>query len=67
MSYRSLRDFVASLESAGELVRVREPVAAADLAAYDGTEPPDGPDPWAALLGSEDPATSALARWWSPG
>lgn len=37
----------------------------ADLAAYDGVEVPDGGDPWAALLGSEDPATSALARWWA--
>ncbi len=27
MSYRSLRDFMAKLESAGELVRVREPVS----------------------------------------
>ena len=27
MSYRSLRDFVAKLEAAGELVRVREPVS----------------------------------------
>ncbi len=27
MSYRSLRDFIARLESAGELVRVREPVS----------------------------------------
>ncbi len=27
MSYRSLRDFIARLESAGDLVRVREPVS----------------------------------------
>ena len=27
MSYRSLRDFIAKLEAAGELVRVREPVS----------------------------------------
>ena len=27
MSYRSLRDFIAALERAGELVRVREPVS----------------------------------------
>src|SRR6202043_4134471 len=27
MPYRSLRDFIAKLESAGELVRVREPVS----------------------------------------
>lgn len=36
-----------------------------DLFAYAGTTPPAG-DPWAALLGSDDPATSALARWWAP-
>jgi hypothetical protein len=45
---------------------VAEPVAAADLADYDGAEPPDGADPWSALVSSDDPATSALARWWSP-
>jgi len=33
--------------------------AAVDLAEVDG-------DPWAALLASDDPATSALARWWAP-
>ena len=27
MSFRSLRDFIAKLEIAGELVRVREPVS----------------------------------------
>src|SRR5471032_1103484 len=27
MSYRSLRDFIARLEAAGELVRVREPIS----------------------------------------
>ncbi|HWD49900.1 MAG TPA: hypothetical protein VG309_08220, partial [Rhizomicrobium sp.] len=27
MPYRSLRDFIAKLESAGELVRVKEPVS----------------------------------------
>ncbi len=27
MAYRSLRDFIAALEAAGELVRVREPVS----------------------------------------
>ena len=28
MTYRDLRDFMAGLEAAGELVRVREPVSA---------------------------------------
>jgi hypothetical protein len=41
------------------------PVAAADLAAYAAEDLPPGADPWAALAGSDDPATSALARWWS--
>jgi len=36
-----------------------------DLAAYAGTELPPGVDPWAALADSDDPATSALAKWWS--
>jgi hypothetical protein len=40
---------------------------AADLAAYDGVEVPPGTDAWSALLGSDDPATSTLARWWAPG
>jgi hypothetical protein len=43
------------------------PAHAADLAQYDGVEVPPGTDAWTHLLGSEDPATSALARWWSPG
>jgi hypothetical protein len=33
-----------------------------DYAATDG-----GGDPWAALLGSDDPAASSLGRWWAPG
>jgi hypothetical protein len=39
---------------------------ATGLARYDGVEVPPGTDAWTALLGSEDPATSALARWWAP-
>lgn len=38
-----------------------------DLAAYATTNLPPGQDPWSSLLGSDDPATSSLARWWSPG
>ncbi|GAA2557443.1 hypothetical protein GCM10010435_30290 [Winogradskya consettensis] len=41
------------------------PVTATELAAYAAEDLPPGADPWAALAGSEDPATSALARWWS--
>ncbi|GAB1691770.1 hypothetical protein [Krasilnikovia sp. M28-CT-15] len=36
----------------------------AGLAAYAATDLPPGADPWAALADSDDPATSALARWW---
>ncbi|BFU44611.1 hypothetical protein [Krasilnikovia sp. MM14-A1004] len=36
----------------------------AGLAAYAGTDLPPGADPWAALADSDDPATSALAKWW---
>jgi hypothetical protein len=40
---------------------------AGDLLAYAGMDlPPAGADPWQHLLGSEDPATSSLARWWGP-
>jgi hypothetical protein len=45
---------------------VAEPVPAEDLAAYAAEELPPGVDPWAALADSDDPATSALARWWQP-
>jgi hypothetical protein len=33
-----------------------------DYASADG-----GADPWSALVGSDDPATSSLGRWWAPG
>jgi hypothetical protein len=38
---------------------------AQDLLDYAGADG-DG-DPWAALVGSDDPATSSLGRWWAPG
>ncbi|BCJ35399.1 hypothetical protein Athai_29020 [Actinocatenispora thailandica] len=41
--------------------------SAADLFDYDGRSVPDGVDPWQALAGSDDPATSSLARFWAPG
>ncbi|MEV6302070.1 hypothetical protein AB0M02_21830 [Actinoplanes sp. NPDC051861] len=44
-----------------------EPVTADELAAYAGTDIPPGADGWATLAADEDPATSALARWWTPG
>jgi hypothetical protein len=42
-----------------------DPVRPEELAEYAGTDLPPGVDPWAALADSDDPATSALARWWS--
>jgi hypothetical protein len=50
----------AALHTAGT-----EPVDPQDLADYAATELPPGADPWATLAGSDDPATAALARWWS--
>jgi hypothetical protein len=38
-----------------------------ELFEYAGEQPPAGGDAWSALLASADPATSTLARWWSPG
>ncbi|BAL89368.1 hypothetical protein AMIS_41480 [Actinoplanes missouriensis 431] len=39
-----------------------DPVTPDELAAYAHTS---GPADWAALADSDDPATSALARWWT--
>jgi hypothetical protein len=38
---------------------------AGDLLDYAGADA--DADPWSALLSSDDPATSSLARWWAPG
>jgi hypothetical protein len=43
-----------------------EPVDSAGLAAYAQVDVAPGVDPWAALAASDDPATSALARFWAP-
>ena len=43
-----------------------EPVSAQEIAAYAGADIDGDADPWATLAASEDPATSALARWWTP-
>jgi len=43
------------------------PPAAGDLFSYAGEDLAGAADPWGALMVSEDPATSALARWWAPG
>jgi hypothetical protein len=42
-----------------------EPVDPHELADYAGVHLPPGADPWAVLADAEDPATGALARWWS--
>ncbi len=42
-----------------------EPVEPQDLLSYAGLDD-TADNPWAALLGSDDPATSSLARWWGP-
>ncbi|MFC4068494.1 hypothetical protein [Actinoplanes subglobosus] len=44
-----------------------ENVSPEELASYAGIEIPDGADPWTVLAASEDPATAALARWWTTG
>ncbi|MBO3738541.1 hypothetical protein [Actinoplanes flavus] len=44
-----------------------EPVTAGELAAYAGVEIPPGADPWTFLASSDDPATAALAQWWTQG
>ncbi|XVV17452.1 hypothetical protein ACQP2X_24645 [Actinoplanes sp. CA-131856] len=49
---------------ADAIVTPVDPVQPQELADYAGEELPPGVDPWAALSESEDPATSALARWW---
>jgi len=54
----------ASLGVADPLAAPAEPVSAAELAGYAAEELPPAQDPWAHLEQSQDPATSALARWW---
>ncbi|GAA4973860.1 hypothetical protein [Actinoplanes utahensis] len=44
-----------------------DPVTAEELAAYAGVDIPAGADAWTVLADSDDPATAALARWWTPG
>ena len=39
----------------------------AELAEYAAADLPPGQDPWATLADSDDPATAALARFYSPG
>ena len=44
---------------------ILEPVQPQELAEYAATDLPPAVDPWAVLADSDDPATSALAKWWS--
>ncbi|MET0419334.1 MAG: hypothetical protein ABW022_25255 [Actinoplanes sp.] len=53
------------LVDAGLIDPADQPVSPDELAAYAETDLPPAADPWAALAGSDDPATAALARWWS--
>lgn len=52
---------------AGDAAPVTSDQLGADLAAYAATDLPPGADPWAEFAASDDPAISALARWWTPG
>jgi hypothetical protein len=45
---------------------VTQPADPQDLFDYAGLDPEPGSNPWEQLLASDDPATSALARWWGP-
>ncbi|GIM94932.1 hypothetical protein [Paractinoplanes toevensis] len=56
-----LADIQAALHETG----TTDPVQPAELAEYAGTDLPPGTDPWATLAESDDPATAALAKWWS--
>ncbi len=63
-----LRRWVRVLEPLGDPAGDAGSPPVDDLYAYDGGQPPaDGTDAWGNLAGSEDPATSSLARFWSPG
>jgi hypothetical protein len=52
-------------DTVADLTAPADPPPVDELFEYAGEQPPLHGDPWTALLGSEDPATSALARWWS--
>jgi hypothetical protein len=53
------------LVGAGPVDAGAGPVDPRELAEYAAADLPPGVDPWAALADSDDPATSALARWWA--
>jgi hypothetical protein len=55
------------VQPAGQLDAGYGPPPAGDLFEYAGMDAPTDGDAWSHLLGSDDPATGALARWWAPG
>jgi hypothetical protein len=57
-----LADLRAALHDSGPAT---EAVPASELAEYAHVELPEGADAWQALADSDDPATAALAKWWS--
>ncbi|GIF22236.1 hypothetical protein BJ973_002560 [Actinoplanes tereljensis] len=56
---------LADIQAALHEADTTDPVQPAELAEYAGTDLPPGADPWATLAESDDPATAALAKWWS--
>ncbi|GAA2632675.1 hypothetical protein [Paractinoplanes durhamensis] len=56
---------LADIQAALHEADTTEAVQPGDLAEYAATDLPPGADPWAHLAGSDDPATAALAKWWS--
>jgi hypothetical protein len=56
---------LADIQAALHEADTTEAVQPAELAEYAATDLPPGVDPWAALADSDDPATAALAKWWS--
>ena len=55
-----------TVDDAGHLQSGWTDPSAGDLMDYAGLSGGHDTDAWHALLGSDDPATSALARWWAP-
>jgi hypothetical protein len=56
---------LADIQAALHAADTTDAVQPAELAEYAGADLPPGADPWATLADSDDPATAALAKWWS--